>query len=193
MPPRAVEVLGVDLLSALNKTGAKDAPALRNLLEQALPVDSEQAIRELMRSPEYQNSSNSEYSETFGRVQRGFAGLYPDSVFRSEDGGVITDGNIDTYQDNLPAQLGEGSFVLSRSAVKLLGAELLGRLNAAARSGEGMRISKLRHKLGQARKRSFKPQLSDAYALMRTPVYGNRQHPNNHSTVDQVAEMFRQM
>ncbi len=128
--PRAAERLGVDLLTILNEIPKRKQTEVRRILDQVLLADGlegevrrdgEAALRQIMNRSEYSNPYHKERPKAYAQVRRGFLLAYPNEPFRSEDGGLISDGNPLLTVEDLPLELGEGAYVLSRQAVQRLG------------------------------------------------------------------------
>ncbi len=153
-PKAAVDAIGADVLQALNGLEPERAAAVRELIGRAVPRDDEQTLRRLMDSRAYLDPWSVERDDTRARVKRGFELIYPGG-FDPASGGVIADHDPETRLDDLPAVLGEGSFVLSRRALALLGEDGAGALNTAARLGESGAVARLRRGLESLLERRF--------------------------------------
>lgn len=140
----AVAALGVGNVARLNRISSAQpgrAAGLREALAEIAggPSKDDAALRNMLADERYHSGLPGERGDYYFKVRREYKLAYPgDAQGRPilAEGGLIDDGDPRVCRDDYPVRAPEGAFVLSRGAVNLLGADLLGRINAAGLSND---------------------------------------------------------
>jgi hypothetical protein len=159
LAPVTAQAVDPDLVAAMNAMAAASpdkARKLRDALAAILgdgPALSEEALKKRLASERdyWRSGPEGDAKRWWYATEYRFA-FSDDQDGRTDraDGGLVTDGDRARRRDDLPAELPEGGFVLSRQAVRAFGANLLGRLNAAGLVENASALTEVRRAIARA-------------------------------------------
>ena len=115
---------------------------------------------------------------------------YPNQDFRTLDGGLISDGDALTNQDDLPLELGEGVFVLSRAGVKCISTERLNRLNVSARANEQQVMTDIWSRIKNVLRTPFRMRKQKIAELIHDPVNLDQANPATKRSMDRCYRLL---
>ena len=197
LAPATTQAVDPDLVAAMNAMAAASPEKARKLREALAailgdgPALSEETLKNRLASERnyWRSGPEGDAKRWWYATEYRFA--FPDDQDgRTDraDGGLVSDGDRARRRADLPADLPEGGFVLSRQAVRAFGANLLGRLNAAGLVENAQALTEVRRAIAQAMSRRLKLKPDELRAMQMDP---RSWRDLDREYIDRIADEYR--